>query len=184
MTALKGWTPSVLEPLTSLGLRNDGSRPQANILQQHSSDLQALAFPELFLGPVGLSQNKIRTILGSKHGPWTLSMLHTSANHFNEQQWVSELKQKQWVRPLTAMFQVACRLRHPLHLGDIQCPVAIKAGSFSHTHIATSPPNTTLIPTSWYPFPCFLSFYKLLFHMLHPNPAFPRNMGKRTERRC
>lgn len=32
MTALKDWTPSALEPLTSVGLTDDGSRPQADKL--------------------------------------------------------------------------------------------------------------------------------------------------------
>lgn len=140
--ALKGWTPSALELLTSAGLRDDGSRPQADVLQQHSSDLQDQAFPELFLGPCCLSQDKTKTILGSKRGPWALSVLQTSTNHLDEQQWISELKQMQWVRPLPApvwgCLQTQASVTFRWHQ---QHPVAIKAGSFSHTHISMPPPN-------------------------------------------
>ena len=60
MTALKGWTPSALELLTSVRLTDDGSRLQADVLQQHSSDLQGLALPELFLGPVAYPKTKLK----------------------------------------------------------------------------------------------------------------------------
>lgn len=62
MTALKGWTPSALEQLTSAGLTDDGSIPQADVLQQHSSDLQRLAFPELFLRPVTFPKTKLKLL--------------------------------------------------------------------------------------------------------------------------
>lgn len=57
--ALKGWTPSAFEPLTSAELTDDGSKPQADVSQQRSSDLQGSAFPELFLGPVAFHKTKL-----------------------------------------------------------------------------------------------------------------------------
>lgn len=132
-----------------------------------------------------LPQDKLKTTLGSKHSPWTLSVLHTTANPLDEQQWISELKPMQWGTPSTAAVRGWLQTPASITFGwHPQCPVAIKAGNFSQTHISTPPTNVTLIPVSWYPFPCFLRFPKLLCHRLHPSPAFPRIMGKRREWRC
>lgn len=86
MTALKDWTPSALELLTSAGLTDDGSRPQADELQRRGSDLQGLAFPELFFGPAA-RQNENNSRLQAQPAPSSI----TQANHLHEQLWVSEL---------------------------------------------------------------------------------------------
>lgn len=182
VTALKGWTPSAFELLTSAGLADDSSKPQADVSQQRSSDLQGSAFPELFLGLVAFPQDK--TILRLQ--AWSTSPLHDLYLSKSLKQATVDFRFKTnatQVRPLTASvsgcLQAQASITFRWHL---QRPAAIKAGSFSHTHINTT--NVTLIPISWPPFPHFPSFHKLLFHMFHPNPASPRNTGKRTGRKC
>lgn len=139
MTALKDWTSSALEPLTSVGLTDDGCRPQADVLQPHKLWPTGASISRTFLRTRCLSQDNIKTILGSKHRPQALSIFRNSANLLSKQHWISEFKKTQWVWPLTASCQAACRCRYPSYLGDIQCPVARKAGSFSHnTHSNTT----------------------------------------------
>lgn len=171
MAALKGWAPSAPEPLPSVGFADGSCRPQADVC---GSDQHFQGFSQDQLPSPRKNQSRLhgplRAPCHSKSLGWATVDFRAKTNAVGH---IPTAAVGGWLQtPASMTFGW-----HP------QCPVAIKAGNFPQAHVSTPPPNVTLIPISWYPFPCFLSFPKFLCQVLLPQSTLPQNYGeeKRTK---